>query len=164
IGRARTAPGALQNAFDALLSLEPVFVTRGPVDRYVAMLTALLTEAEHVEVNASRRARALLSRGAADRHEERRTDLERAASLAAEAGDTATEAFALVRLGWNRTIARDLDQAASCFAKARAVLDGMDRSGSPAEATRLEALYERHLGYYLAQRAASTGTTDEAFE
>jgi predicted ATPase/Tfp pilus assembly protein PilF len=100
--RPRTSETAATE-MEALIALAPISMTRGPLDRYVQLLSRALERSEALPLDPSLRGRvhALLGRMLHIRgqHVEARNELLRAVVLATEAGDLATRTLALGKLG-----------------------------------------------------------------
>ncbi len=123
-------PAALARAVEAVLALEPVFVARGPIARYLALLEDTLARPGAANLDASLYARALFSRGLmrsfAGVWRESAVDFAGAIAAAERAGDAATATLAEIRLAQLRVAEGDGDAAEEGFARAESRLEPTD--------------------------------------
>ena len=139
---------AMNLAVALALALEPVFLTRGPVDGYAGLLDATLSKAGSRPAAPSSLARLHLVRGlvhvAHGAHDAAQDEYERAVSEAQSAGRSSVEALALLNLSASLIARGRYDLGDAALARARLALD---KTSNP----RALAFFHRTRAYRLAR-------------
>ncbi len=140
-------PAALARAVEAVLALEPVFATRGPIGRFLSLLDDTLGRPGTAALEPGLLARARLSRGTMRAYTGRSrvaaADCAVALAAAERAGDVRTAAAAEIRLALASALDGDAAATEAGFARAEARLRSDD--------VLLRASFFRQRGTYYAR-------------